>query len=322
MNNEEKSYRNKDLIGSKEDFEKSITNDFIGDDFTERLEWAMLMIQGNFKQMRFADYLPMVTKNHFDKAYLMTHGLSENIKFFAPYTQMQATPEIFPNINIKFMTITDTIQLNKIKELDSKEKRHLTIKRKHAYQISSAFFKKDTESFYGINSGYEINDSFFKIGEEGRALQISDLPKPISLHPNYTVPENAIQRLEAQEIIDMCNLISGSYQAAMSMYYEWSIYIKEYDNIGMILPIDASILSEIYRSSMLKFDNKKRMLHFVREHYRRKVANPNEDYSIFIQKYLRGEHKFDYRGFYTEIIPPKYDLNRIKTRKKFIDANA
>jgi hypothetical protein len=63
------------------------------------------------------------------------------------------------------------------------------------------------------------------------------------------------------------------------------------------------------------------MLHFVREHYRRKIANTNEDYSIFVNKYLRGEHKFDYRNFYAEIIPPKYDLLRAKTKKKFIDAN-
>ena len=70
--NEEKSYRNKDMMLSESEFNEAVTNDFIGQDFTEQLEWAMLMIQSNFKQLRFAEYLPAVTANHFDKAYLMS----------------------------------------------------------------------------------------------------------------------------------------------------------------------------------------------------------------------------------------------------------
>ena len=110
-----------------------------------------------------------------------------------------------------------------------------------------------------------------------------------------------------------------SYQVALSLYYEWSIYIKEYDNIGLVIPINPEILSEIYKTSLLEFENKKRMIHFVKDHYRRKKADVNQDYSVFIQKYLRGENKFNYKGFKAEIIPPKYDLNRVKTRKTFID---
>jgi hypothetical protein len=55
------SLMNKDLALSEEQFSEAVTNDFIGTDFIDRLEWAMLMIQQNFNQMRLAEYLPLVT---------------------------------------------------------------------------------------------------------------------------------------------------------------------------------------------------------------------------------------------------------------------
>ena len=160
-------------------------------------------------------------------------------------------------------------------------------------------------------------DSTSLLSANGRLYD--KIPTPIPLIPGYVFPENAIKFLRKEEILDYCTLIAFSYQVAMSMYYEWNIYIKEYDNIGITIPIEPSILSEVYKTSMLKFEDKKRMIHFVKDHYRRKVANPNEDYSVYVQKYLRGENKFNYKGFIAEIIPPKYDLNRIKTKKKFVD---
>jgi hypothetical protein len=127
--------------------------------------------------------------------------------------------------------------------------------------------------------------------------------------------------LPKNQIVDVMRLIAMSYQVAMSMYYEWSIYIKEYDNIGLIVPIEPQILSELYKTSLIKFESKKQMVHFVKGHYRRKPAASSEDYSVFVNRYLRGEHRFNYRGFYAEVIPPKYDLLRARTKKKFVDGS-
>ena len=320
------SLLNKDLALTEEQFTEAVTNDFIGTDFIDRLEWAMLMIQQNFNQMRLAEYLPTVTRNHFDKAYLMAGGddaLNNSVQFFRPFTDLQATPEIFPELNIKVMTFNETIQLNKVKQLDLRTKQQLRSKLHYAYEISSAFYNKKTEAFYGFKNGYEMNRGFFALGaklDNADKLSFMDIPNPISLHPNYSMPQNAVTLLTKEQLVDVMKLIAMSYQVAMSMYYEWSIYIKEYDNIGLIVPIEPQILSELYKTSLMKFENKKQMVHFVKEHYRRKVATPGEDYSVFVSRYLRGEHRFDYRGFYAEVIPPKYDLLRAKTRRKFVDA--
>lgn len=317
---------NKDLAVPEAQFEKAVTNDFTGDGFTDQLEWAMLMIQQNFKQMHFAKYLAPVTRSHFDKAYLMAGGvdtLNDNVRFFQPFGTMQATPEIFPELNIKVMTLNETIQLNKVKQLDLRTKKALGSKLQYAYEISSAFYNKDTEAFYGFRDGYQLNRGFFSLFnklDDAIKVHKTELPNPISLHPGYSVPKDAIAIIPKTQLMDVMRLIAMSYQVALSMYYEWCIYIKEYDNIGLIVPIEPGLLSELYKTSLLKFDSKKQMVHFVKEHYRRKPSGASEDYSVFVSRYLRGEHRFDYRGFYAEIIPPKYDLLRAKTSKKFVNA--
>lgn len=321
------SLLNADLALDERQFSEAVTNDFVGDDFIDQLEWAMLMIQQNFQQMRLADYLPAVTRNHFDKAYLLAGGndaLSNQVKFFRPFTDLQASPEIFPDLNIKLMTFEETVQLNKIRQLDMRTKQALKSKLQYAYEVSTAFYNKKTEAFYGFKNGYELNRGFFELGskiDQAAKVNFAELPNPISLHPNYSLPKNAIMMLTKEQVVDVMRLIAMSYQVAMSMYYEWSIYIKEYDNIGLIVPVEPQILSELYKTSLMKFENKRQMVHFVKAHYRRKVASPNENYDIFVNRYLRGEHRFNYRGFYAEVIPPKYDLLRAKTRKQFVDGS-
>lgn len=311
-------YKNKDLIQSQEDFEKSVTNDIIGNDFIEQLEWGMMMIKNNFKQIRHADYLPPITANTFDKAYLMSSSLNDNIKFLKPFGKDQVNPDIIPLINIKTLIISDTISLSKIKELDLISKRNLKVKSKHAYEYSYAFYKNDTQSFYGQKEGYEVCPDFFNLFKTEK-LKINALPKLISLNPKYNALDNAFLQQDKDIILTTIKHLSMAYQIAMSMYYEWSIYIKEKNTIGFTIPIEPIMLKELFKTSILKFDDKKRMLHFVKDHYRRKKADVTEDYSVYVKKYLRGETKFDYRGFYAEIVPPQYDLKRIKTRKNFIN---
>jgi hypothetical protein len=321
MKTEEPTYKSKDLIISKEKFFDTVDTSFIGDDFEAQLEWAMLMIQSNFNQISVGRHLKEISRMQFDKAYLLSASLKERQSFFKPLGSLQATPEMFPLLNIRTMTIGDTVTLQRYKELTHEQKRHLDIKRKYAYERTLAFYKTDTEAFYGKSEGYELNPSFFN-NLIINGSSIKDFPNPISLQPNYHYPENAIKYCEPQSIAEASIGIATAYQVAFSMHYEWSIYIKEYDNIGIIIPIEPQMLSEIYKTSLMRFENKKSMIHFVKEHYRRKsTIDNNQDFSVYVNKYLRGEYKFDYKGFKAEIIPPKYELIRAKTKKKFIDPN-
>lgn len=349
----EQEYINKNLYRvSEEDFDKAITNDFIGDDFIEQLEWAMLMTRNaKFSQFKAGNHLAPVTRNTFDKCYLMNNGLKKDLKFLAPQTGYQASPEIFQNLNIKGMMITDTIQMYKVKDITA-DRFKLKIKEPYAYEISFAIYKKDDEDFYCAKEGFGVKKDFFNIDysripeirkrleliqkecdkfhltakyvEEIKALNkevhnmTTNKPVPYSLIPGY-VANAGSDYYESDWAQEISNKIAMSYQMALSFYYEWSIYVREPDNIGFVIPIDPHILKDIYTTSILKFDSSKRMMQFVKDHYRRKRASETDDYSVYIHRYLRGENKFDYMGFSAEIIPPRYDLNRAKTRKKITD---
>lgn len=320
----EKEYVNKDLYNiGYEKFCKDTENDFVGDDIIEQLEWALMITQGKFKQIKSSGYIKELTINHFDKSFLISSSFGrDDIKFFPLFNDLQVDPKIFPFINIKVLDIGDTIQFVGIKELREEEKRGLFVSRKHVYDINGAIYKKDTESFYCHSRGWEVNPSFFDYWKNYNGttkIDKSYIPNIVSLKRGYRYFDNAVFSLPNEEIVDTITRIYTAYQVALSFYYEWTIYIKEYDNIGIIIPIDPSVLSDMYKTSLLNFDNKKAMIHFVRDYYRRKKALPNEDYSVYVNKYVRGENKFEFRSFKAEIIPPKYDLNRVKTRKNFIN---
>ena len=334
-----KSYINKDIVDQTEDqFYDSCYNDFINDDFISELEWAMIITQGRMKQTHFMEGHPHITINHFDKCHLW--GRSENelidakkYNFLQPFGKYQANPEIFPYVNFKVLMINEEyISLQKIRELTPEQKRGIIHSKtyKHIYEASTAIWDKYKESFYGDIEGYAVNPRFFKLeelAEDERKQKIwKNLFYPVSLVKGSFIPDSVMDAYVTRNtdwynewILNMWKTISMAYQVALTDYYNWMIYIKEYDNIGFIIPIDPIILSEIYKTSMMKFENRKAMLHFVKEHFRRKRKDINDDYTVFVNKYLRGENKFNYRGFCAEIIPPKYDLNRVKTKKKFID---
>lgn len=338
MNNLEKVYTNADLQQSKHDFFQSVTNDFIDDDFIAKLEWGMLLCQSRFKQMKTGAYKLEESLNSYDKAILLSDDLNKGMKVLSPIESQQVTPEIFPFINIKSYNVGETIGLHKVQELRAEFKRGLWYTKKYVYKVSGSFYKKDTESWYSNIDGYQINPGFFGIvnqflslnelsfDENGESDEVRNQMKklapyfqPISLKGAYRIKDNSLTYISPLIIWDVIKRISMFYQLALTMYYEWSMYIKEYDNIGFVIPIDPAILKELFTNSMAKFETRKNMLHFVRDHYRRKPKTNEDNYSVYVNKYLRGETKFDYRGFYAEIIPPKYDLNRVKTKKTFKD---
>ncbi len=319
---EVKTYINADLAKeSYEDFCESAHNDFITDDILSQIEWLLLITQSKWKQVKHNESLKEVNVTDFDRSFLISANFGVDEKFLPPLGDYQVTPSMFPYLNLRIASVSDTIQFHKIKELRPDEKRNLNYSRKYVYDISMSYYKKNTESFYSIRNGFEVNPNFFdfnKCKENGK-LSLNWLPNPIPLKKGYYYPKNALFYFDNDLIITFIRQLVMAYQVAMTYYYEWTIYVKEYDNIGLVIPINPNILKELYTTSLAKFDNKKAMLHFVRDYYRRKVANDKHDYSIYVHRYLRGENKFNYNGFSAEIIPPRYDLNRTKTKKQFID---
>ena len=320
---ENKFYRNAELANeSPEDFKKNVKNSFSTEDFSRQLDLAMYLSKSKFKQVFFNQQNKSITVNTFDKAFLMSSAFDNdfsNMEIYAPLSDMQANPKMFPNINLKFMHIGDTITFQKMKYLSIMDRRGLNVKTHHAYKYTYAFYHNDKDSFYAGEFGIGVNNPLFEVDLENEAkkeiINTSLLPTHFCLYPGYEQNFNQKDYWSSQEVVDDIKRILISYNIMMSMYYEWTIYIKEKDGMGFILPIDSDKIKECFETSIFKFEERKRVIHFVRDHYRKKPKISSDDLSVYVKRYLRGENKVIYKDFKTEIIPPRYDLNRIRTRK-------
>lgn len=304
---------NKDLYyQNQEEFAKSLDAEFIPDDFEGKLEWALLLLQQRFEPIRLTPYLPNLSQGSFNNAFLM---INDSVKFLNPFVDdYGATPNIFKNINIKTMSIgKDGIQLNKVRELPVEEKRNVSFRNrnKYVFKFDHAYYKSDTEKFYTHTSGFTAGDKMF--GNNLEKADISSFPIPIALNNLYKMQGS----LDVEQIAEMYKVIKMAYNVALSMYYEWTISLKDNESIRVCIPFNPEILKEMFNTSMLKFNSRKKFIHFVKDHYRRLPNTSNDDYSVYIKKYLRGENKFIHNGFEAIVQPPKYDLNKINTKKKF-----
>ena len=62
---------------------------------------------------------------------------------------------------------------------------------------------------------------------------------------------------------------------------------------------------------------KRAIVNYVKDHYRTIKGYNNNEREVLVQKHLRGDLKFNWRGLEVHITPSAYDLKRIKTQKKF-----
>lgn len=320
---EVKSYKNKDLLN--EDFQYAelppIRNDFIA-----KLENALMFLSYEDKNMFHSEAGSIVSLRQFDGAWLMDISLrhKEGEGFvFKPYGDLQVTPDIFPDLNIKIMNLSGEIgYLSKHRFLTPKEKRHLENYR-YIYSEKLAFLDYAKQKWWLNEGGFGFNNI-----REGKDLRYI-LPIPVSLKPGYVIePKDAMAHInsaiETKDAKDpymvSVGLIHMALQLSLTYYYEWSCYIREDKNsIGIRIPIHPSSSKEVFimRNIPEGAQRKKAIVNFVKDHYRTITGFNGNEREILVNKHLRGELKFNWRGLEVHVTPSAYDLNRVKTTKKF-----
>ena len=63
-------------------------------------------------------------------------------------------------------------------------------------------------------------------------------------------------------------------------------------------------------------NREQQIVNFVKDHYRTIKGYNNNERKILVQKHLRGDLKFNWRGLEVHIIPSPYDMRTINTKKK------
>lgn len=114
------------------------------------------------------------------------------------------------------------------------------------------------------------------------------------------------------------NLFLTACSVAFSLRYEWLVVIGAEDNASILVPVERMACKELFRLRDIPEGKARRaaLLHFVTQHWKRSRSQaPAEDPAVFVREHLRGQTKFTWNGLTCEVIPPKYDVERLAAAK-------
>jgi len=298
----------------------------IRSEFIAKLENALMFLNYRDLSMWHSEATNKVNLKSFDGAWLLDVSLKhkEGEGFtFQPFGNLQVTPDMFPKLNIKTMNLNGEIgSLNKYRFLDAKEKRHLE-NHKYIFSERVAFLDYGKQKWWTDESGYGF--SKMHSNENGTNCVIP-IPTPLKngyVYDNALVSQRVNEGLKDKDSAYWRTIKSFhmALQLSLTYDYEWSCYIKETPNsLGVRIPIHPSSSKEVFMLRNLPegASRKKAIVNFVKDHYRTIKGHNDNERQVLIQKHLRGELKFNWRGLEVHITPSPYDLRTIKTSKKFL----
>lgn len=296
-----------------------------GNDFLDHLEMGLLYLNGDktghtYRHNETNENTFRI--NTFDGAWLLnakkvgTDG--KDVIFFKPFTDLQATLSMFKTFNVKIFKWGSgedgMTSLQKWRLMDGKETRHIKFRR-DILEHRMAFLSKD-EKWYTLGE-YRYSKAIVK----DRSLV--NVPIPLCYNPNFIYKDADVKTyMNSDDYIQELDNFNMFVNIRLTAYYEWFVYIREDDkSLGIKIPIAPESSKDVFALRNIKEgDSRKRAIcNFVREHYRTIKTDYNEEErQVLVKQHLRGESKFNWRGLQVNIIPSEYDLNRIKTRKKFV----
>jgi hypothetical protein len=332
-------YVNKELYDDKGLFESAFHLPNIDGNFTEQLEWALMYLSYKDSMRFIDDKTRLFNLKVFDGAWLMNGvklGSEVNDMVLLESTfskenqEWQATPEMFPDLNIKCFWLKERDDsangLLQWKLIPMKERRHLQ-NIKYLLQYRRGFLT-EKEKWY-------LDESYFSLEPQipGKLQFLHKYfkyaPKPISWNPNYYYETEKWYAGHASEggddtptraLIDLIQRINTAFQLKLTSYYEWFVYLREDDNsIGFKIPINPESYKDVFALRELPTgqERRKAICHFVKEHVRKvRTTLPDQEIESIVKKHIRGETKFNWRGLQVNVIPSEYDIKKVNSRNK------
>jgi hypothetical protein len=313
------TYKNKELLN--ETFQNAelpkIRNEFIA-----KLENALMFLDYKDLNMWHSETKSQINLNTFDGAWMIDTSLRHDEKdmfVFAPFGDLQVTPDMFPNLNMKTLNLSSDVgYLSKIRFLETKEKRHLQ-NYKHIFSHRVGFLDYGKQKWWTDEQGY----GFDKIKDN------MIIPYPTPLKSGYFYNANDIIKEMEEGAKDdesmyrqTIKALHMALQLSLTYYYEWSCYIKETpQSLGVRIPIHPSSSKEIFimRNVPEGKERKSAIVNFVKNHYRTIKGYNDNEREVLVKQHLRGDLKFNWRGLEVHITPSQYDINKLGSGKKFLN---
>lgn len=316
-------YINKDLAYKSEDQKEKefkvkvpTLNDFIGE-----LEFALMFLNFKSTPMYFEEAgAHQYHLKTFDGAILSTkHLLSNDMDFLDPVEEgvHHFNSRLLDNLNFKFFKFGSgeetKQQLNQVRKVQ-----------KELLRGNPGLQGQTIIEFR--QSQLHKNEKWYSFAKHFRTLRLkgdTEVLYETTIKPGYYIPDYAAKKyMETEAYVKDLTNYYYSITGALSAYYEWFVYIKENENsIGIKVPVKPEATKEIFAlRNVEEGKRKKAICNYVKEHLRLSpVKDCDEEYrQILVREHLRGQSKFNWRGLEVHVIPAQYDLNRIKTTKKFV----
>jgi len=318
-----KNYKNVELVKDSLD---TVTLPQIRNEFIAKLENALMFLSYKDLNMWHSESRNQVHLGSFDGAWLLDVSLKHDDDdgfVFSPFGELQVTPDMFPNMNMKMMNLSGEVgHLSRYRFLQPKQKRNLD---NYRYIVSErvAFLDYGKQKWWTDENGYGFNH-MTSLLDKGMCI----LPIPTSIKPGYYLDRRLAEAKIKQWLQDpespyrqTLKSFHMALQLSLTYYYEWSCYIKENkDSLGVRIPIHPSSSKEVFvmRNIPEGKSRKRAIVNFVKEHYRTIKGNGNER-KVLIEKHFRGDLKFNWRGLEVHVTPSPHDLMKYKTNKNFLE---
>lgn len=113
---------------------------------------------------------------------------------------------------------------------------------------------------------------------------------------------------------DIGSMAAAGQSVALTFRYEWGAQFSFPGSPKVIVPTTPRGILELFndREKPEGKDRRDALKHWVSEHVRKKKANSFQH----VIAHLRGQLKFQWRGYDVEIKPAKFDLEKIEASKK------
>lgn len=287
-----------------EQFQNSTTLQEISDDFIAKLEFALMYISDK-------SFKPKYSMKCFDGVILVDEIQSEKrgLDILNAFTDEQVDWTFFSDLfDLSLLFLGSKTQMISLKQLDPVK----TIK------FDKGFAE---EEFFDFKASMYSKKGWLQV-HRGLAMSRhkTDDERPFLFPRRFSLKKG--KYLSGKIDLEVIKLIHDIFQLSLTYYYEWFAYIKDDTMpIGLKIPIDPSFSKKLFnkREKDGLTGRRKAICNFVREHYRILPSKTSEvERAILIKKHFRGETKIRWRGLNVDIIPSKYDLNRIATSKSFL----
>lgn len=159
--------------------------------------------------------------------------------------------------------------------------------------------------------GGAVEMASLRIGKEGSPHRIGGWFLFQKSGGRWLLPRGSNEWLFLQEEHDLIQFMIGMQ---MALEYEWTVRMKISGSLGFSFASDPKHLKRLFKMREVPEGKTRRaaLRNWICQHFRRRPLEDEEDAKdVFVHEHIRGATRYDWDGLSCEIVPSRYDLDKL-----------